>query len=120
MELATEIVVRDDDRSRSYSGSLLVTGNRHGCDVFERAVADPDTLADLDVIRTASAEGENLECEATLSVVWDAHLTATGETLPDDAFTIEYPELDPAWDFDFDDQSEMRRRLPRLAALYLD
>jgi hypothetical protein len=28
--------------------------------------------------------------------------------------------VDPAWDFDFDDPTEMKRRLPRLAALFLD
>ncbi|MDT0405251.1 MULTISPECIES: hypothetical protein [Streptomyces] len=45
---------------------------------------------------------------------------ATGGQLPDDAFTIRYPELDPAWDFDFGDHGEMTRRLPRLAALHLE
>lgn len=105
------------DDGFDYFRGWLIT---QGCGVFERAVADPNTLADLAVIRTAAADGENLECEAALSIVWDAHLAATGEALPDDAFTIQNPVLDPAWDFDFDDQTEMRRRLPDLAALYLD
>jgi hypothetical protein len=34
--------------------------------------------------------------------------------------TIQYPELDPGWEFDFDDRAEMKRRLPRLAALCVD
>jgi hypothetical protein len=41
-----------------------------------------------------------------------------GEELPPKAFTVRYPQLDPDWDFDFDDEAEMRRRLPRLADLY--
>jgi len=47
-----------------------------------------------------------------------AHRAATGEDLPPHPFTIRYRELDPAWDFDFDDRTEMKRRLPRLAALF--
>ncbi|MGW1735827.1 hypothetical protein [Streptomyces sp. NPDC001999] len=35
-----------------------------------------------------------------------------------DAFTINYPDLDPARDFDFDDHGEVAARLPRIAALY--
>lgn len=34
--------------------------------------------------------------------------------------TIRYPELDPGWDFDFDDRAELKRRLPHLAALLID
>jgi hypothetical protein len=43
----------------------------------------------------------------------------TGRQLPADAFTIRYPELDHAWNFDFDDHGEMTRRLPRSAVLHL-
>ncbi|MDX3073330.1 DUF4240 domain-containing protein [Streptomyces sp. MI02-7b] len=52
-----------------------------------------------------------------LAIVWDAHLTATGEELPGDVFTISYPDLDPAWRFGFGDPAEMARRLPALSAL---
>ena len=45
-------------------------------------------------------------------------LLATGEQMPEDASSVSYPDLDPAWDFDFDDRAEMARRLPRLTALY--
>ncbi|MFI9600288.1 hypothetical protein ACIHCX_10480 [Streptomyces sp. NPDC052043] len=58
--------------------------------------------------------------EETLSIVWNAHVMATGKQLPDGAFAIRYPELDSTGDFDFDDQGEMTRRLPRLTALYLE
>lgn len=56
-----------------------------GRKVFERAVADPDALAELPIV----------EASVTDSL-----------------------DLDPAWDFDFDDQDETARRLPRLAAFY--
>jgi hypothetical protein len=38
------------------------------------------------------------------------------EKLPDDAYTGEYFEL--GFDRDFEDNAEVRRRLPKLAALY--
>lgn len=53
-----------------------------------------------------------------LSIAWNAHQMATGQELRADAFTIRYPDLDPAWDFNFDDCVEMARRLPALTALY--
>jgi hypothetical protein len=103
-----------DDGFDYFRGWLITQGH----DVFQRAVADPDTLAELPAVLAASEDGEEMECEGTLSIAANAYLTATGEKLPDDTFTVEYPELDPAWEFDFDDAAEIRRRLPRLAALY--
>ncbi|MGW0903091.1 DUF4240 domain-containing protein [Streptomyces sp. NPDC002853] len=80
-----------------------------GREVFERIVADPHALAELPIVRTSAADGLDLECEEALSLVWDAHIMATGKQLPDDAFTIRYPELNPTWNFDFDDHSEITR-----------
>ncbi|WP_030456014.1 hypothetical protein [Herbidospora cretacea] len=54
----------------------------------------------------------------SLGVAWDAYQAATGEQLPPEAFTIRYPQLDPDWEFDFDDEAQMCRRLPRLTDLY--
>ncbi|WP_020635463.1 DUF4240 domain-containing protein [Amycolatopsis alba] len=105
-----------DDGFDYFRGWLIVQGR----DVFERVVADRDALADLPAIRVAAADGNEMECEDALSIARNAHLRATGEQPPADAYTIRYPELDSAWDFDFDDQAELKRRLPRLAALYLD
>jgi hypothetical protein len=87
--------------------------------VFEHVVADPDALADLPVIRAQAPGATYLECEDTLYAS-RAHRAATGEDLPPHPFPIRYRELDPAWDFDFDDRTGMKRRLPRLAALFLD
>jgi hypothetical protein len=47
-----------------------------------------------------------------------AHRAVTGEELS--PHSIPYRELDPAWDFDFDDRTEMKRRLPRLATLFFE
>ncbi|SFF01514.1 Protein of unknown function [Actinacidiphila alni] len=103
-----------DDGFDYFRGWLIAQGR----DVFERVTADPDTLADLPAVRAAAAEWEELDCEAVLGIVWNAHLRATGEQLPAKSFTIRYPVLDPDWGFDFDDRAEMARRLPRLTALY--
>ncbi|MFF7994626.1 DUF4240 domain-containing protein [Kitasatospora xanthocidica] len=103
-----------DDAFDYFRGWLIMQGQR----VFERVLTDPDSLADLPAVRAATPNGV-IDCEAALTIAWNAHLQATGEQLPDDAFTIQHPGLDSDWGFDFDDQAEMRRRLPRLAALYL-
>ncbi|WP_202610450.1 DUF4240 domain-containing protein [Herbidospora solisilvae] len=97
-----------------FRGWLIAQGRT----VFHQALADPDSLAGNPVVVQAAAAGEDLWCEDMPGVAWDAHLAATGEQLPADAFTIRYPPLDPDWDFDFDDEAEMRRRLPRLTTLY--
>lgn len=104
-----------DDGFDYFRGWLIVQGR----EVFESTTADPDLLAGLPTVRSAATDGRDLGCEVTLSIAWDAHIRATGEPLPDHAWSIRYPDLDPAWDFDFDDATELTRRLPRLAALYL-
>ncbi|MFJ1879470.1 DUF4240 domain-containing protein [Streptomyces sp. NPDC088137] len=103
-----------DDGFDYFRGWLIAQGR----EVFERVVADPDTLAELPVIRAAAPEGLEMECERTLGIAWDAHRTATDEDMPDDSFTIDYPDLDPEWDFDFDDAERVALRLPKLDALY--
>ena len=104
-----------DDGFDYFRGWLITQGK----EVFERVVADPDALAELPAVRRAAAEQDELECEETLAIAWNAHLAATGSELPGDAFTITYPALEPGWGFDFDEAGEMGRRLPRLAALFL-
>ncbi|RST09060.1 DUF4240 domain-containing protein [Streptomyces sp. WAC07149] len=105
-----------DDVFDYFRGWLIAQGR----EVFERVVADPDALAELPVVRACAADGVDLDGEDVLGIAWNAHLTATGDRLPAGSATIRYPEPDPAWDFDFDDHDEMGRRLPRLAALYLE
>lgn len=76
----------------------------------EQITADADRLADIPAVQAAAAIGIDLEGERTLSIGWNAYETATGTELPGDAFTINYPELDPAWNFDFGDHSEVAAR----------
>jgi hypothetical protein len=87
--------------------------------VFERSVADPDTLADLPGMGPpAPGPGRRwIECEETLYIAMRAYKAATGDELPADAFTVWYPDLESSWNFDFTDRAKMERWLPRLTAL---
>jgi hypothetical protein len=60
-----------------------------------------------------------LEHEEALNIAAEAYEAATGDKLPDDLVTADYPDLDPEWDIDFDEQAELNRRLPRLVAMRL-
>jgi len=101
-----------DDGFDYFRGWLIVQGR----EVFERSVADPDSLADLPVIGPPRIGKPPTECEDTLYIVMRAHEAATGQEIPADAFTVRYPELEEAiWDFA--DRPQMARRLPRLTSL---
>lgn len=102
-----------DDAFDYFRGWLVAQGR----DVYEAALAEPDTLADHPVVQAAMADGEELECEGMLEVAWEAYDAATGEELPDTGRPV-LPQLEPMWDFD--DEAEMRARLPRLAGLAYD
>ncbi|RAY15721.1 hypothetical protein DPM19_08035 [Actinomadura craniellae] len=102
-----------DDGFVYFRGWLVAQGR----EAFERAVAEPDSLAGLPAVRAAAERDEDLEAPDIVSTVWNAHLKATGEELPPGSFAIRHPALD---DWDFDDPAQVRARLPRLAALYLD
>jgi hypothetical protein len=81
--------------------------------VYQAAIADPDSLADA-VVHGVDAEAE------IYAAAHQAWLSVTGR--PD---TDPYParseraELQGA-DWDFDSDNEFRRRMPRLAAMYLE
>ncbi|MFE9765996.1 DUF4240 domain-containing protein [Streptomyces sp. NPDC005808] len=102
-----------DDGFDYFRGWLIAQGRT----TFERVLTAPDALAELPHVRAAAAEGIDLDCEDMLHIAWNAHQKATGQELPADAFTIQYPDLDSAWNFNFDDREEMARRLPALTAL---
>jgi hypothetical protein len=93
-----------DDGFEYFRGWLIAQGR----DVFERAVADPDTLAEVPAVREGPAdlEAEDMFGVAT-SVYWDRAGRAPADT-------ASYPQLTASWDFE--DEEERRRRLPRLAA----
>jgi hypothetical protein len=90
----------------------------HGRTVFAGAVRDPDSLADLPAVRGAADSGAVFEAEAVLSIAPDAYAQATGDVWPEPAGPATRPDPGDLWDFDNDD--EMRRRLPRLSALFLE
>jgi hypothetical protein len=101
-----------DDGFEYFRGWLVTQGRA----VFERSVADPDTLADLPGMGPPRPGRLWTECEETLYIAMRAHNAATGQELPADAFTMRYPEPE-GWDFDFADRAKMEWWLPRLTAL---
>lgn len=83
--------------------------------MFERAIADPDSLAGVPAVRATATETGNLECEEALGIARDAYVKATGRELPSDAFTIHYPPVSFAWDPS--DNAQAGIRLPQLNQL---
>ncbi|MEV8514643.1 DUF4240 domain-containing protein [Dactylosporangium sp. NPDC051484] len=105
-----------DDGFDYFRGWLVAQGRS----IWERALRDPDTLAELGI----DPDDDFLECEDMLSVgqaAFDededfyAAVNAARAELP--AETFNGPLLGD--DFDHDDDSEVRARYPRLAEIYL-
>lgn len=105
-----------DDGFEYFRGWLIAQGR----EVFERALQDPDVLADLTLVRRAATASDpfDFECESMYGVVWDAYQALTGTMELPNPVVGHYPPLEMPWDFD--DEQEVRRRLPHLAALLLD
>jgi hypothetical protein len=89
-----------DDGFDYFRGWLIAQGQA----AFERALRDPDSLADL------IAEPDTSDCEDMIGAPVLAYKDVTG-AYPDGPRT-ELPALGPGWDFD--DEAEMSRRYPRL------
>jgi Protein of unknown function (DUF4240) len=96
-----------DDGFEYFRGWLVAMGR----EAYEAALRDPDSLAK---VIDGGAEFE-VECEEMLHVAQGAYEGATGEALA--VTSAPYPELGEGWDFD--DEAEMRRRYPKLAAVIL-
>lgn len=105
-----------DDGFEYFRGWLVTRGR----EVFERALADPDSLADVPSVRAAARTGWDLECEATLGITRDAYERATGAPMPDGVWQGSYPDLGGEFWFDYSDSARLARLLPRLTALYAD
>ncbi|WFE61869.1 DUF4240 domain-containing protein [Micromonospora sp. WMMD714] len=103
-----------DDGFEYFRGWLMTQGRA----VFAAAVAAPDSLAELPRIRSAALSGEEFECEDMLAAPWDAYRKATATDLPAERDRVPVPDLNDFWDFD--DEEEARRRLPKLAALFVE
>jgi hypothetical protein len=106
-----------DDGFIDFRSWLILQGR----DVFQAALANPDTLADLGV------EQDEADCECYPAL--DAWFAATGTARDaagysawDAACRAKYPKHTPMPDlgegWDFDDEEEMRKRLPRLSKRY--
>jgi hypothetical protein len=102
-----------DEGFDNFRGWLIA----HGREAVSRAVHEPDSLAEMPVVKAAADTGAVFEAEPVLSIAADAYAQATGAELPPSAAPPTRP--DPAELWDFDDEEEMQRRLPRLAALFL-
>ncbi|MFC4072378.1 DUF4240 domain-containing protein [Actinoplanes subglobosus] len=90
----------------------------HGRKAVAAAVQKPDVLANVVVIKEAADTGAVFEAEEVLGIAARAYEEATGKPLPSEDRPRTRPEVADLWDFDNED--EMRRRLPRLAALFLE
>jgi hypothetical protein len=108
-----------DDGFHYFCNWLILQGR----DVFQKAVTNPDTLADV------VDPDEEVEWDGNIG--WNAWFTATKTKQNDSGYAAldaaersrhgepkPMPELGDNWDFD--DDAEMRKRLPRLSALYID
>ena len=102
-----------DEGFDNFRGWLIA----HGRDILARSVRSPDSLAEMPAVRAAAQNGAVFEAEEVLSIATEAYEQATGSRLAAQERPVTRP--DPADLWDFDDEEEMRRRLPRLAALFL-
>ncbi|GIF16130.1 DUF4240 domain-containing protein [Actinoplanes teichomyceticus] len=90
----------------------------HGRKAVAAAVREPDVLANVVAIKAAAETGAVFEAEEVLGIAARAYERATGEPLPAGDRPRTRPAVADLWDFDNED--EMRRRLPRLSALFLE
>jgi hypothetical protein len=72
----------------------------------------------MPAVRSAAQSGAVFEAEEVLSIAAGAYAKATGSELPAGERPVTRPDAAELWDFD--DEEEMRRRLPRLSALFLE
>ncbi|MEU5315430.1 DUF4240 domain-containing protein [Streptomyces sp. NPDC021056] len=110
-----------DDSFTDFRAGLIAQGRGW----YERAAAVPDSLADHAEVIGAAADFEDrtLFHEDANYCASDAYerITGDGEAFYEAwrQYAADRPETDMGEDFDFDDDDEMRRRLPRLALLFL-
>ncbi len=96
-----------DDGFDYFRGWLIAQGRRW----FEKASADPDSLADFPGLE------ENAELEEIWNIGNRIHEEKTGHRIPSEIYrSIPRRELGEGWDFD--DNEEMKRRYPKLFAKF--
>lgn len=97
-----------DDSFMDFRAWLVLQGRA----TYEAALADPDSLADV-----VLPDGDVPAAEELLYAADVAHEAATGS--PMEREPVGLPDL-PEESWDFDDESEMAARYPRLVARYWD
>ncbi|MFD0886896.1 DUF4240 domain-containing protein [Streptosporangium algeriense] len=112
-----------DDSFMDFRAGVIAQGR----ECYRIALTDPDRLADLPLVQASASagdDGEDIFYEDFTYAPSHAYKRVTGEDGLFAAQRERYPrppeEVDMGEDFDFDDPAEMHRRLPRLAALFLD
>ncbi|GIF26446.1 hypothetical protein BJ973_005806 [Actinoplanes tereljensis] len=103
-----------EDGFDNFRGWLIA----HGRETVARSVKSPDALADLPAVRAAAESGAVFEAEEVLSIAAEAYRQATGSELPAGETAATRPDAADLWDFD--NEEEMQKRLPRLSALFLE
>ncbi|MCH5670628.1 DUF4240 domain-containing protein [Streptomyces gilvus] len=113
-----------DDGFSDFRGGLMLLGR----DTFSRAVAHPDSLAELPtVVCMSREEGGWIGYESVSYLISDAYRRVRGETDSLDTavetalrgMTRPDKPLGAEGNWDPENEEQMRRRLPRLAALFL-
>lgn len=99
-----------------FRGWLIAQGEA----MFERALADPDTLADVVELSSDSVELADLELEDMLGVAYYAYEKNTGQELPEVAWDgPRHPDEPAGKRWDEDDDAGYFARLPWLAAMFM-
>lgn len=112
-----------DDGFLDFRAGLALLGRT----TFTRAVADPDSLAELPVVvRMSRDEGGWIGCEDAAYAARRAYERVQGESESFDAVVaaavaaMELRTAPAGENWDVNDAAETRRRLPRLSALFLE
>jgi len=115
-----------DDGFIDFRAGLIALGRQ----TFESTLADPDSLAGQSVVRAIAAEDlseDVLSMEEVNYAGGEAYEQVTGvEDGIDEQLQAREGDREPAGgdpageEWDFDDDAEMSRRLPRLAALFFE
>ena len=103
-----------DEGFDNFRGWLIA----HGREVLARSVREPDSLSEMPAVREAAINGAVFEAGEVLTIAAEAHQEAAGAALPASEAPVTKP--DPAMLWDFDNEEEMGRRLPRLSAMFLE
>jgi hypothetical protein len=96
-----------DDGFMDFRSNLVSLGK----DAYTAILADPNALADV----VGGPDTPFMQAEGIGYIATKVYRKKTGKEPPDDP-TRKYPKDPAGQDFDFDDEAEMRKRLPKLTS----